>query len=87
MKKIGKSGLNVYNGWRQRKILPRADQLYLICKTLNVPMEYFFDDAPSETERDKILKKINSLSQEELTILSNMTEEQLKKIINFAASI
>lgn len=36
----GEIPLNTYNGWRKRKILPRADECYAIAKALGTSVEY-----------------------------------------------
>lgn len=88
MKKIGKSGINVYAGWKQRDCIPRADDLYQISKVLGVSVEHFFDDEEKVLSKsESILEKINSLSESELNTLNEMTVDQLRNLLNFANSM
>lgn len=92
MKSIGKSGIGVYAGWRQRNCIPRADDLYLIAKKLSVPMEYFFEDSENNppSQKEGAQKKLDMLTNQEIETLNNMPLEELQTILStpdIAASI
>lgn len=90
MRLIGKTGIPVYAGWRQRGCYPRADDFHKICNVLEVSMEHFFDDDKGIVVSDRIIKlvkKLDSLSEEDLNILNNLTENQLKNILSLAKSM
>lgn len=86
--KIGRTS-NTYYSWRARNLLPRCDELYEICKILNVPMEYFFsaDDNVIPPAMKSLVQKIELLSVDEFEILNNMTEDQLRSMIALCKSI
>ena len=41
--------LNTYNGWRKRKLLPRADECLAIAKALNTSVEYLLTGEERDT--------------------------------------
>lgn len=90
MKQIGKSGIATYAGWRQRGCYPRAEDLYKICKVLEVSMEHFFGDdegiVVSKIKMD-FINKLDYLSDEDFEIINNLSESQLKNLINLAKSM
>ena len=90
MKRIGKPGIRTYTGWRQRDVLPRANDLYEICKVLEVSMEHFFgDDEGIVVNKTKIdfINKLNYLTDDEFESLYSLTETQLKSLANLAKSM
>lgn len=90
LKAIGKSGISVFSGWKQRNVYPRADDFYKICEALEVSMEHFFtDETGIVVQQDMVVlvKKFNNLSQEEINILNCLNLEQIKKLIEFAKSM
>lgn len=89
LKKIGRTSATYYS-WRARNLLPRCDELYEICKILNVSMEYFFtsdDDLIISPGIKSFIKKIELLSADEIEILNNLSETQLKNMIALCKSI
>lgn len=90
MKMIGKTGIPVYAGWRQRNCYPRADDFYKICKTLEVSMEHFFEDDKGIVVSERMMNLVNKLdvlTQDELDTFNNLTELQLKNLITLAKSM
>lgn len=90
MKMIGKTGIPVYAGWRQRGCYPRADDFYKICNVLEVSMEHFFGDGKGVVVSERMMnlvKKLDNLPQEDLNILNNLTETQLKNLLTLAKSM
>lgn len=89
MKMAGKT-YATYFGWRQRGDYPRADDVYDIAKILEVSVEHFFEDDRGIVVNEKmmnVVKNLESLPNEDLEILNNMNEEQLKNLINLAKSL
>lgn len=90
MKKIGKTSA-IYYGWRARDMMPRADDLYNICKVLNVSMEHFFDNDDDNyivpVNIKSLVQKLENLSTEDLEILKNLSPEQLQNMIALCKSI
>ena len=87
MKMIGKTGIPVYAGWRQRGCYPRANDLYKICNVLEVSMEHFFDDDKGIVVSDRMMnlvKKLDSLPEEDMNTLNNLTITQLKNLLTLA---
>ena len=76
-----KGGHDIYQGWKKRDNMPRADVLHEICKILKVPMETFFEDSPvisGISPRVKALGDIESLSDEQFSALQII----VKNLIN-----
>lgn len=87
MKKIGKTSA-IYYGWRARDMMPRADDLYNICKVLNVSMEHFFEDDDSVCYIPKqMINKLENLSDDDLYAINNLSPEQLQNMIALCKSI
>lgn len=90
MKRIGKTSA-IYYGWRARDMMPRADDLYNICKVLNVSMEHFFDNDDDNyivpVNIKSLVQKLENLSTEDLEILKNLSPEQLQNMIALCKSI
>lgn len=89
MKMTGKSSA-VYFGWKQRGDYPRADDVYEISKILEVSMEHFFENDRGIVVNDRIINVVQNLerlSDAELDIINNLTENQLKNLINLAKSM
>lgn len=90
MKKIGKTSA-IYYGWRARDMMPRADDLYNICKVLNVSMEHFFeDDSETFTISKKIkplVDKLEKLPPDDFQLVTELSEAQLKNMITLCKSI
>lgn len=89
MQMIGKTNAT-YFGWRQRGDYPRADDVYDIAKILEVSVEHFFEDDRGIVVNEKmknVVKNLERLSNEELEVINNLTEEQLKNLINLAKSM
>lgn len=90
MKMIGRPGIVAFSGWKQRDCYPRADDLYKICKILEVSMEHFFDDDEGivvDKKKMDLINKLDYLSDEEFETLSKLSESQLKNLINLARSM
>lgn len=90
MKKIGKTSA-VYFGWRARDMFPRSDDLYNICKVLEVPMEHFFEDDSETFVISKKIKplvdKLEKLAPDDFQIITELSEAQLKNMITLYKSI
>ena len=90
MKMIGKTGIPVYAGWRQRGCYPRADDFHKICNVLEVSMEHFFDNDKGIVVSDRMMnlvKKLDSLTEEDVNTLNNLTITQLKNLLTLAKSM
>lgn len=80
----------VYYGWRQRNMIPRADYLHNICKVLGVSMEHFFDDGKDYVVLEKIIpivKKIETLTDEDIEFLNNLSATQIQSMLSFCKSM
>lgn len=90
LKMIGKPGITTFSGWKQRGCYPRADDLYKICKILEVSMEHFFGDEEgivvNKTKMD-FINKLDYLSDDDFQTLNNLSEAQLKNLITLAKSM
>lgn len=90
MKMIGRSGIAVYAGWRQRGCYPRSEDLYKISKVLEVSMEHFFGDNEGiVVNQNKIdfINKLDFLTKEDFDVLTNLNSEQIKNLIALAKSM
>ena len=67
--------------WRKRKIFPRADQAYLIAKSIDTTVEYLV------TGQNKTNKSYPELAQDILEIADKMSEEGLKILVCIASPL
>ena len=78
----GDISIHVYNGWRRRKILPRADIVVEMARALGTSVEYLVNGHagdPWMIEHALFLRECKQLSEDQLFMVKNLVHMQLSQ--------
>ena len=78
----GGVSIHVYNGWRRRKILPRADIVVEMARALGTSAEYLVSGHagdPWMIENLLFLQECRQLSEDQFTMVKNLVHMQLSR--------